>query len=89
MSERDKPMDDETLQYPAKIASRVGLGIHEINAMKTKGCRFYGRKTSVKWVREYLAAVTRGSVAALSSELSAHRPHSISSKSCEPVATND
>ncbi len=50
--------DPETLAYPKHIAPRIGLGVHEINALKNNGCRFYGRKTCVKWVREFLEQVT-------------------------------
>lgn len=48
-------MDDETLQFPAKIAEKIGLATNEINAMKRLGCPFYGRKTCVAWVRAWLA----------------------------------
>ena len=41
-------MSDETLQYPAKIAKEVGIGVNQLNDLKKKGCRFYGRKTCLK-----------------------------------------
>lgn len=47
-------MSDETFQYPAKIAKEIGLATNEINAMKKKGCPFYGRKTSVRLVRAFM-----------------------------------
>lgn len=50
--------DAETLQYPAKIAPILGMHKNEVNALRKKGCRFYGRKTSLAWVREYLRQVT-------------------------------
>jgi hypothetical protein len=53
-------MNELTLQYPAKIAKEIGLSPNEINNFKRQGCRFYGRKTSVAWVREYLDRITGG-----------------------------
>lgn len=50
--------EDLKLQYPARIAPIIGLGVNEVNALKRKGCRFYGRKTCVAWVQEYLLRVT-------------------------------
>lgn len=52
-------MSEETLQYPAKIAAEIGLSPNQINNFKKHGCRFFGRKTSVAWVREHLARVTQ------------------------------
>lgn len=54
MERKMNSTDDETLQYPAKIANQIGLSKNEINAMKRQGCPFRGRKTSVKLVRAYL-----------------------------------
>lgn len=50
--------DDATLEYPGKIAGRIGLGVNEVNNLKRLGCPFYGRKTCVKWVRAWLAKHT-------------------------------
>ena len=50
--------DPDRLDYPTNLTDIVGLGVNEINFMKKKGCRFYGQKTSVTWIREYLRAVT-------------------------------
>lgn len=47
-------MSESTLRYPSEIAKEIGLSSAEINAMKGKGCPFYGRKTSVRWVNLYL-----------------------------------
>lgn len=51
-------MSAETLQYPAKIAEEIGLSPHRINNFKKHGCRFFGRKTCVTWVREHLAKIS-------------------------------
>lgn len=42
------------LYYPADIAHIVGLSTNQINALKSEGCLFYGRKTSVQWVRDHI-----------------------------------
>jgi hypothetical protein len=47
-----------TLQFPGEIKEEIGLHENEINSFKDKGCRFYGRKTCVAWVREFLTKIT-------------------------------
>jgi hypothetical protein len=51
-------MTEDTLQYPKHIAKEIGLCVNEINALKNKGCPFYGNKTCVRWVRAFLAKTT-------------------------------
>lgn len=70
-------MSTFTLQYPAKIAEEIGLSPNQINNFKKHGCRFFGRKTSVAWVREHLDRVTK----AVESEsaLASHPQHSTGS----------
>lgn len=51
-------MSDFTLRFPVELKQEIGLNEKEINAFKGQGCRFYGRKTCVAWVREYLVKVT-------------------------------
>lgn len=72
-------MSETTLQYPAKIAEEIGLSTHRINNLKKHGCRFFGRKTSVAWVREHLARVTQAEES--ESALVAHPQHLTASKS--------
>ena len=48
--------DDLTLFYPADIAHAIGLSAPEINSLKAKGCRFLGKKTTIRWVREWIDA---------------------------------
>lgn len=74
-------MSDETLQYPVKIAEEIGLAPNEINAMKKKGCPFWGRKTSVRLVRDFMYR-TMG--VGSSPELGARPQHSAGSKSDAP-----
>lgn len=47
-------MNEDTLQYPAKIVKEVGLSVGEINALKQKGCPFFGRKTTLRVVRAFI-----------------------------------
>jgi len=51
-------VSEHTLRFPCDIADEIGLHTNEINAFKRQGCLFYGRKTSVAWVREYLHKIT-------------------------------
>ena len=80
-NERPKVPDFETLRFPAEISDIIGLSANEINFLKKKGCPFYGRKTSVKWVRKFLAKVA----GALPEPLQrAHRRRSDGNKCDEP-----
>jgi len=51
-------MSEHTLQFPKAIAEEIGLHECEINGFKGQGCRFFGRKTSIIWVREFLNKIT-------------------------------
>lgn len=64
-----KPIDK--LFFPKELVSEIGMCKHQISFLKYKGCRFYNRKTTIRWIREYLDAYTSG--AALSSPLSQAR----------------
>jgi len=46
--------DQERLAFPCDLAPVIGLSKNEIAFLKRKGCPFYGRKTTVRWVREAL-----------------------------------
>lgn len=48
--------DDLTLFFPADIAHTIGMSAPEINAAKAQGCRFFGKKTCIRWVREWIDA---------------------------------
>lgn len=48
-------LDIDTLQFPQELAPVIGLSKNEIAFLKRRGCPFYGRKTTVRWVREFLA----------------------------------
>ncbi|HMJ06902.1 MAG TPA: hypothetical protein VK474_11650 [Chthoniobacterales bacterium] len=44
----------ETLYFPGQITVEIGLPVHAINAMKHRGCKFFGKKTTIRWVREFV-----------------------------------
>jgi hypothetical protein len=47
--------DIDTLFFPNEITNEIGLSINEITHLKKRGCPFHGRKTSIRWVRLFLA----------------------------------
>ncbi len=47
-------MDEQTLHFPAELVERVGVNVNQIAVWKRNGCKFMGRKTCLKWVREYM-----------------------------------
>jgi hypothetical protein len=49
------PLDAERLEFPQVLVPYVGLSNREIAFMKKKGCPFWGRKTTLKWVRQFIA----------------------------------
>jgi hypothetical protein len=49
-----EPKDIDRLYFPKEIAGNIGLPRNAICAMKAKGCKFFGKKTSIRWVRQYL-----------------------------------
>jgi len=49
------PIDPDRLEWPKNLASHVGLHANQIQFLKKKGCPFYGRKTTLNWVRDFLA----------------------------------
>lgn len=55
-----KPID--RLFYPKEIAGEIGICKQRIAFLKHKGCRFVGRKTTIRWVREFLSGVASGAV---------------------------
>ena len=47
--------DIDKLYFPNEITEDIGLSINEITFLKKKGCHFYGRKTTIRWVRVFIA----------------------------------
>lgn len=52
VSRAPKPIDK--LFYPKEIVDEIGICKQRISFLKHKGCRFYGRKTTIRWVRDYI-----------------------------------
>jgi hypothetical protein len=48
-------IDFDKLHFPVEITKTIGLSVTEITHLKKKGCLFFGRKTTVRWVREFIA----------------------------------
>lgn len=48
-------MNDDTLLFPVEMQHAIGLSANEINGLKRIGCPFYGRKTTIRWVRDFIA----------------------------------
>ena len=46
----------DTLAFPKHLAREIGYCAWSIGMMKKAGCRFCGRKTTIRWVREFLGA---------------------------------
>ena len=49
-------IDVERLEFPQDIAHIIGLSKERINWMKRRGCKFYGRKTKIRWINEFIEA---------------------------------
>jgi hypothetical protein len=80
-----KVKDIDTLYFPKEISDDVGLSINEITYLKQKGCPFYGRKTTIRWVRHFLAM----SVGLIDSVHSSYLQDSISNRYLEPTKNYD
>lgn len=48
-------IDQDKLEFPCALAEVIGLSKNEIAFLKRKGCPFFGRKTTVRWVRDFIA----------------------------------
>jgi len=77
--------DIDTLYFPNEITNEIGLSINEITHLKKRGCPFHGRKTTIRWVRIFLAKCAGLSDSSHSSYLQ----DSISNKHHEPTKNYD
>ena len=46
--------NEDRLEFPKYLSPIVGLSKERINWMKHQGCKFYGRKTKLRWINEFL-----------------------------------
>jgi len=56
------PKDIDTFYFPKEIASDIGMSKQRIAFLKNKGCPFYGRKTTIRWVRDFLKTSAHASL---------------------------
>jgi len=96
MTPRQKP-DLDRLEFPCHLADLVGMNPVELGALKKLGCPFFGKKTTLRWVRSFLAQMSgaKAVVAARRAEeaegasLRFVRPrHSVLSKHGAPCGSN-
>lgn len=55
-SDEAKSIGMDRLDFPKNLAPHIGLCKERINWMKHQGCKFYGRKTKIRWINEFLEA---------------------------------
>jgi hypothetical protein len=55
-------LDPEKLYFPQEIAPSIGVRKETINFWRTKGCKFVGRKTKIRWVHEFEEAFAKREV---------------------------
>lgn len=70
-------LDPERLYYPSAIAGEIGLSANEINAMKKRGCPFYGLKTTIAWVRLFVAREQQAQIAGVVAKRNRNIPKAI------------
>lgn len=63
--------DKDKLYFPAEIAAVIGLSVNEIGHLKKLGCPFHGRKTTIRWVRSFIARLA-GAEESLAASSSGH-----------------
>lgn len=58
--------DHGKLFFPKEIVDEIGLSANEINALKKLGCPFFGLKTTIRWVRTFIAERAKATKRAVS-----------------------
>lgn len=53
-------MDPDKLEFPVHLADIIGLRKETISYWKKLGCKFVGRKTCIRWVREFMNTISGG-----------------------------
>jgi len=54
MDERESALGLDTLAFPKQLAAEIGYSAWSIGIMKKTGCRFCGRKSTIRWIREFM-----------------------------------
>lgn len=52
-------MSEDALQFPCELAKHFNASTNYIANLKRLGCTFMGRRSSVRWVREFMESVSR------------------------------
>jgi hypothetical protein len=50
----------DRLFFPQEIAPIIGVRKETINFWKKLGCPFVGRKTTIRWVRDFMTTIAGG-----------------------------
>jgi hypothetical protein len=58
--DRHKPYNEDRLEFPKYLSPYIGLSKERINWMKHQGCKFFGRKTKIRWINEFLEEEAAG-----------------------------
>lgn len=82
-------IDPDTLHYPRQLCAAIGLGVNQINHLKRLGCPFFGRKTTLRWVRVFLAERAGAIPVADATSPIAYRPLTGGSICDEPTESYD
>ncbi len=82
-------IDPDTLHYPRQLCAAIGLGVNQINALKRLGCPFFGRKTTLRWVRVFLAERAGAIPLADATSPSAYPPLTGGNRCGEPTESYD
>ena len=53
-------VDIDRLEFPKALSNIIGIRKETISYWKKLGCRFVGRKTTIRWVRQFMAAISGG-----------------------------
>jgi hypothetical protein len=82
--------DPDTLFYPRELQGAVGLSVNQINILKRRGCPFFGRKTTLRWVREFLSREAgAGALLERATLLPEHPRLQVANKCGEQFGSND
>jgi hypothetical protein len=56
MDGRRSALGLDTLAFPKQLAAEIGYSAWSIGIMKKAGCRFCGRKSTIRWIREFVGS---------------------------------
>jgi len=80
-------IDPDRLEFPRHLSEFVGMSPVDLGGLKKLGCPFFGKKTTLRWVRQFLAQ--EAGAKAPSSSRSVRPRRSASSKAGGPSSSSD